>query len=146
MCYHAIIVNKEYGLETRVKEHIIISSKIKNVDSGCKKWFDLLQYTTYKWFWDVYTSNINLTTLNDEEIVMLDDIFGIVTFIHPRAVQNLLKNPAMLRKFIFIREKAKIRSPWVETRHHLLYLALLWLPNPSEQLSQLRFHCEQQHS
>ena len=68
MCYHVIIVNKEYGLETRVKEHIIISSKIKNVDSGCKKWFDLLQYTTYKWFWDVYTSNINLTTLNDEEI------------------------------------------------------------------------------
>ena len=36
----------------------------KNVDSGHKKWFDLLEYTTYKWFWDVYTSNINLTTLN----------------------------------------------------------------------------------
>ena len=94
----------------------------KNVDSGHKKWFNLLEYATYKWFWDVYTSNINLTTLNDEEIVMLDDIFGIVTFIHPRAVQNLLKNPTMLRKFIFIREKAKMRSPWVETRHHLYYI------------------------
>ena len=61
-------------------------------------------------------------TLNDEEIVMLDDIFGIVTFIHPRAVQNLLKNPAMLRKFIFIREKAKMRSSWVGKRHHLYYI------------------------
>ena len=24
--------------------------KDKNVDSGRKKWFDLLEYTTYKWF------------------------------------------------------------------------------------------------
>ena len=77
------------------------------MDSGGKKWFDLIEYTTYKWFWDAYTNNINLTTLNDEEIVILDDIFRIVTFIHPRAVQNLLK------------------------------LALPWLLNPSKQQSQL---------
>ena len=58
----------------------------KNVDSDLKKWFDLLEYTRYKWFWDVCTNNIYLTTLNDEDIVMFDDIFEIVTFIHPRAV------------------------------------------------------------
>ena len=57
--------------------------KDKNVDSGHKKWYDLLGSTTYKWFWDVYTNAINLSTLNDEEIVTMDDIFRIVTFIHP---------------------------------------------------------------
>ena len=78
--------------------------------------------TTYKWFWDVYTNAINLSTQNDEEIVMMDDIFRIMTFIHPRAVKNLLRTPPMLRNFIFIREKAKMRAPWVETRHHLYYI------------------------
>ena len=96
--------------------------KDKNVDTGRKKWLDLIGYTTYKWFWNVYSNLISLSTLNDEEIVMLDDLFEIVTFVHPPAVQFLLNNPPMLRKFIFIREKAKMKSLWVDTRHHLYYI------------------------
>ena len=36
--------------------------------------------------------------------------------------KKLLRTPLTLRKFIFIREKAKMRSSWVETRHHLYYI------------------------
>ena len=61
-------------------------SLCKNVDSGRKKWLNLIGFTTYKWFWDVYTNMVSLTTLTDEEIVMMDDLFDIVTFIHPSAI------------------------------------------------------------
>ena len=96
--------------------------KDKNVDSGRKKWLDLLGITTYKWFWQVYTNTVSLSTLNDEEIVMMNDLFEIVTFIHPPAIRMLLSNTSMLQKFNDIKEKARIKSSWVETRHHLYYL------------------------
>ena len=89
--------------------------KDKDVDSGRKKWFNLLGITTYKWFWDVYTDLVRLSTLNDEEIILMDDIFEMVTFIHPSAVRSLLNNPPMLQKYIFIHKKAQIQSPWMET-------------------------------
>ena len=63
----------------------------KNVDSGCKRWLDILTKTTYDWFRKVYSNFISLATLNDMDIVMLDDIFDIITFIDPLAVQLLLK-------------------------------------------------------
>ena len=53
---------------------------------------------------------------------MLDDIFDIVTFIHPSAVQLLLNNSTMLQKYMFIKEKASKRSFWVKSRHHLFYI------------------------
>ena len=106
----------------RAKVNIIIFFKDKNVDSGRKKWLDLIGSSMYKWFWNVHSNMVSLTTLSDEEIVMIDDLFEIVTFVHPPAVQFLLNNPPMLRKFIFIREKAKMRSLWVDTRHYLYYI------------------------
>ena len=36
--------------------------------------------------------------------------------------KKLLRTPLTLRKFIFIREKAKMRSSWVETRHQFYYI------------------------
>ena len=44
-----------------------------------KKWFNLLGFTMYMWFWNLYTNSVSLTTLNDKEIVMIDDLFRIVT-------------------------------------------------------------------
>ena len=58
----------------------------EDVDSGRKRWLDLLTKTTYDWFWKVYSNFISLATLNDMDIVMLDDIFDVVTFIHLLAV------------------------------------------------------------
>ena len=37
----------------------------KDVDSGRKRWLDLLTKTTYDWFWKVYSNFISLATLND---------------------------------------------------------------------------------
>ena len=94
----------------------------KDVDTGRKRWLDLLTKTTYDWFWKVYTNLISLATLNDMDIVLLDDIFDIITFIHPPAVQLLLNNDKMLRKYMFIKEKASKSKFWVESRHHLYYI------------------------
>ena len=93
-----------------------------NVDIGRKKWLDLLTTATYEWFWKVYTNCISLATLSDKDIVMLNDIFGIVTFLHPQAVQILLSDGAMLQKYMFIKEKATKMKFWVESRHHLYYI------------------------
>ena len=59
---------------------------------------------------------------NAMDIVILDDIFDIITFIHPSAVQFLLNNDTMLQKYMFIKEKASKRRFWVESRHHLFYI------------------------
>ena len=96
--------------------------KDKNVDSGRKKWLDLVSVSTYEWFWKVYTNSISLATLNDKDIVMLDDIFRIVTFLHPPAVRILLSDSTMLQKCMFIKEKATKMKFWVKTRHPLYYI------------------------
>ena len=56
------------------------------------------------------------------DIVMLDDIFDIVTFIHPSTMQLLLNNGTMLQKYTFIKKKTLKRRFWVESRHHLFYI------------------------
>ena len=70
--------------------------------------------------------------------MMLDDIFDIVTFIHPSAVQLLLNNGTMLQKYMFIKEKSieekvlgRIKAPLV------LHLALLWIQSPSGRIPKL---------
>ena len=60
--------------------------------------------------------------LNDKDIVMLDGIFGIETFLQPQAVQILLSDGLMLQKYMFIKETAMKMRFWVETRHHLYYI------------------------
>ena len=55
--------------------------KDKNTDTGQKKWYDLLTPSTYNWFWNVYTNYIGLTTLSDEQIVIL-------TLSSPRVVKS----------------------------------------------------------
>ena len=85
----------------------------------------------------ITTGTIGLTTLNDEEIVMLDDIFGIVTLIHPRAVQNLLKTLDASKIHLYPGEGQNEITLGRNKTPPILYQALLWLPNPPEQLSQL---------
>ena len=96
--------------------------KDKIVDTGRKKWLDLLSMSTYEWFWKVYAGSISITSLQDIDFVTLHDIFEIVSFIHPRAVQILLRNSTMQKKYMFIKEKATNEKSWVETRHSLFYV------------------------
>ena len=56
-----------------------------------------------------------------EQIVILNDIFDIIKFINPTAIKILLSEDSMIEKYIFVREKARICEPLVETRHHLYY-------------------------
>ena len=41
---------------------------------------------------------------------MLHDIFDIVSFIHPRAVQILLHDSTMQKKYMFIKERLRMRD------------------------------------
>ena len=95
--------------------------KDNNVDTCRKKWYDLLTLSTYNWFWDVYIYHIDLTTLSEEQIVILNDIFDIIKFLNPMAIKILSSEDSTIEKYIFIREKARTCEPWVETRHHLYY-------------------------
>ena len=58
----------------------------------------------------------------DIDFVTLFDIFEIVSFIHPYAVQILEHNSTMQRKYMFIKEKATNERPWVETGYSLFYI------------------------
>ena len=80
--------------------------KDKIVDTRRKKWLDLLSISTYEWFWKVYAGSISITSLQDIDFVTLHDIFEIVSFIHPWAVQILLHDNTMQNKYMFIKEKA----------------------------------------
>ena len=99
--------------------------KDKDVEKGCKKWYDLITPTIYNWFWDVYTNYVGLSTLSDEQDVMPNDIFDFIKFINPPAIKILLSADSTVQKYIFIQEKARICEPWVETRHHL-YVEGIW--------------------
>ena len=65
--------------------------KDKDVEKGCKKWYDLITPTVYNWFWDVYTNYVGLPTLSDEQVVMLNDIFHIIKFINDDFKQHTKK-------------------------------------------------------
>ena len=69
--------------------------KDKIVDTGRKKWLDLLSMSMYEWFWKVYAGSISIASLQDIDFVTLHDIFKIVSFIHPWAVHILLRNYTM---------------------------------------------------
>ena len=84
------------------------------------------RHSTYNWFWDVYTNYIGLSTLSYEQIVILNDIFDIIKFINPTAITILLSEDSMIEKYIFIREKARLCKPWIETRHHLYYACIFY--------------------
>ena len=73
----------------------------KNVDTGQKKWYDFLTPSTYNWFWDVYSNYIGLTTLSDEHIVKLNDIFDIIKFINPKAIKILLSKDSTIENIYF---------------------------------------------
>ena len=100
--------------------------KDKDVEKGRKKWYDLITPATYNWFWDIYTNYVGLSTLSDEQIVLLNDIFDIIKFINPPAIKMLLSVDSTVQKYMFIREKATICEPWVETRHHLYYIWIFY--------------------
>ena len=100
--------------------------KDKNVETGRKKWYDLLGKSTYDWFWNVYSNGKPIASLNDEEVVMLSDIFDIIKFIHPTAINMLLNDATVLRKHMFIIEKANKCKHWIPTRHHLFYIWLFY--------------------
>ena len=76
--------------------------KDNNVETGQKKWYDLLGKSTYDWFWNVYSNGKPIASLSDEEVVMISDIFDIIKFIHPTAINMLLNDATMIRKHMFI--------------------------------------------
>ena len=45
--------------------------KDKDIEKGCKKWYNLITPTIYNWFWDIYTNYVGLSTLSNEQVVML---------------------------------------------------------------------------
>ena len=96
--------------------------KDRDVEKCRKKWYDLITPTIYNLFWDVYANYVGLSTLSDEQNVMLNDIFDIIKFINPPTIKMLLLADSTVQKYIFIREKARIYEPWVETRHHLYFI------------------------
>ena len=75
--------------------------KDKNVDTCQKKWYGLLTPSIYNWFWDVYSNHIGLTTLSDEQIVILNGIFDIIKFINPTVIEILLSKDSTI-KIIFL--------------------------------------------
>ena len=86
----------------------------------------------------VERNGMSLTTLSDEQIVTVNDIFDIIKFIIHTAIKMLLSEDSTIEKCIFIREKVRLCEPWVETRHHLYYAWIFYgFLHASIRLSQL---------
>ena len=124
MCDVLSCNSTEHGIwlndESQGQYHGFFKDKI--IDSGRKKWLDLLSKSMYELFWKVYSGSTSMASQKDIDFVTLHDIFEIVSFIHPCAVQILLHNSMVLRKYTFIKEKATNERPWAETRHSLIYI------------------------
>ena len=44
--------------------------KDKDVEKGCKKWYDLITPAIYNWFWNIYTNYVDLSTLSERHGIL----------------------------------------------------------------------------
>ena len=94
--HDALPVNyNEHGIypnDTSISKYIRFFSRNDTLPVACMKWLDYI-LEDYIFFWDVYAQKTNYCTLNNLDIVKLQDINDIVYFINPQGIRTILENP-----------------------------------------------------
>ena len=66
-------------------------SKHDNIHEARNEWLQLIR-EDYHRFGQIYTLEIDYSTLSTEECVFLDGSFYIISFIHPEAIKTILND------------------------------------------------------
>ena len=96
-------------------------NKQDNIHQARNKWLQLLG-DDYFWFWQVYTLEIEYSTLSIDECVLLDDLYNIIMFIHPEAIQMILNDQELKEIYVQNQRKTNKERHWITTRHDLYYV------------------------
>ena len=104
-----------------------------SINIARKKWYDYLD-NDCKFFWDVYSNVIQITTLSIYDITKLNDIKEIIWFINPIGMQYLVQTPEIYDKMMFVHQQAYSIENWVHSRHKSFYVWMMfgWCQSPKE--------------
>ena len=102
--------------DVTVSSYQLFFSPEDSINIARKKWYDYLG-NDYKFFWDVYSNIIHITTLSIYDITKLNDIKEIIWFINPIGMQYLVQTPKIYDKMMFVHQQACSLENWVHSRH-----------------------------
>ena len=86
-----------------------------------RKYLDFI-IDDYILFWDVFSNKIKFGELKDQVFIKLHDLYEIITFINPQAIQIILNDPKSFEFLKIIKIKAIDRQHYVQSRHSTYYV------------------------
>ena len=95
-------------------------SKTDSSHEARNQWLQLIG-EDYQWFWQIYTLETEYSMLSTEECVWLDDLFDIITFIHPEAIKMILNDQELKEIYVQNKTKSCKEKHWITTRNDLFY-------------------------
>ena len=114
-----------YPFDKSISKHTNFFSRNDTLPVARKKWLDYIS-EDYNFFWDVYAQKINYRTLNDLDIVKLQDIYDIVYFINPQGIRTILENSHSYQIVNHIYQKFLKIKNWVPSRHYSYYTWIIY--------------------
>ena len=81
---------------------------------------------TIYWFWQVYILYFESSTLSIKECVLLDDLYDIISFIHPNAIKMIHSDQELKQIYIQSNTISNKEMYWMTTRHDLLYACIFF--------------------
>ena len=122
-----------YPHDKSISNYAIFFNEDDPISTARQKWLDFI-IEDYFFFWDVFANKIKFSELSDQNIVKIHDIFEIVNFINPQAIQRLLRDPNLFNLMKLICLRAIDREHYVYTRHSAYYAWMIygWRPLNSE--------------
>ena len=85
-----------------------------------KKWIDFT-IEDYIFFWDVFSNKIKFGGLQDQNYIKIHDLFEIVAFTNPQAIQIILNDPELFELLRLIRLSIIDRHYYVHSKHSTDY-------------------------
>ena len=94
-----------YQDDPSISRYTLLSKEDNPISIAWKKWLDYI-IEDYIFFWDVFPNKIKFGELQDQDFIQLHDLFEIITFINPQAIQIILNDPKLFEFLKIIRLKA----------------------------------------
>ena len=114
-----------YQDDPSISRYTLLSKEDNPISIAWKKWLDYI-IEDYIFFWDVFPNKIKFGELQDQDFIQLHDLFEIITFINPQAIQIILNDPKLFEFSKLIRLKAIDRQYHVQSRHSTYHVWMIY--------------------
>ena len=118
-----------YQDDSSISRHTLFFREDDPISIAQEKWLDCIT-DDYIFIWDICFKQNNIWRITRSRLHKLHDLFEIITFINPQAIQIILNDPKLFELLKIIRIKAIDRQHYVQSRYSAYYAWMIygWRP------------------